>query len=177
MINNPVNNVDPTGMYTLSDAKDSLVKRKVPKDKDTWYGKRYSDELIFSEWLALELARGTWWTNLPKCPLRLCIRMDGTPENPDSRTWKQPERGGPILHRYHPNGVFEMRSLPVGDHGNQCVYDEDGNILVGPPSGGTVDWFTPGASLWEHRAHDVKTYEAAEKLKRIPDYFSVRPSW
>ena len=176
--NNPVGNVDSFGMYTLSDAEDSLTRRNIPKGVKTWYGGRYSDSQLFEEWLALERSRGAWWTSLPQCPSKLCIRKDGTPANPDSTKWKQPTRGGSILRRYHPDGVFEMRSLSVADHGNQCVYDASGNILVGPPSGGTVDWRSPGLSyLWGHGPHDVSTYELAEKLKRIPDYYSVRPSW
>ena len=177
--NNPLGNVDPYGMYTLSDAEDSLMKRNVSMDAETWYGgKRYSDSQLFTEWLALERTRGAWWTSLPRCPSRLCIRKDGTPANPDALKWKQPERGGNILQRYHPGGVFEMRSVPVNGHGNQCVYDANGHILVGPPSGGTVDWRTPGIDYpWGHGPHDVKTYEASEKLNRVPDYYSLRPSW
>ena len=71
-----------------------------------------------------------------------------------------------------------MRSIPVGEHGNQCVYDLNGKILVGPPSGGTVDWAAPGWTyLWGHGPHDVQTYEVAEKLGKVSDYYSVRPSW
>ncbi len=71
-----------------------------------------------------------------------------------------------------------MRSRPVDGHGNQCVYDQQGKILIGPPSGGTVDWAAPGWTyLWGHGPHDVYTYEAAEKLMKVNDYYSVRPSW
>ena len=176
--NNPISKIDPLGMYTLSDAEDSLIRNNVPMSEHHWYGDRYSDAQLFEAWLALERTRGVWWTSLPRCPSKLCIRKDGTPVNPDSTKWKQPSRGSSILQRYHPGGVFEMRSLPVGDHSNQCVFDANGKLLVGPPSGGTVDWRTPGLGyFWGHGPHDVYTYELAEKLKRIVDYYSVRPSW
>lgn len=175
--NNPIKNVDPLGMYTLGDAEDSLIKKGVPPHIRTWHGDRYSDIQLFDEWLALERSRGAWWTSLPKCPSKLCIRKDGTPANPDATKWKQPD--SPFyLKNYHPGGVFEMRSIPVNGHGNQCVYDASGNILVGPPSGGTVDWHVPGLDLlWGHGLHDMNTYELGKSLKRLEDYYTVRPSW
>lgn len=177
--NNPVKNIDPLGMYTLGDAEDSLNKKGVPKDIKTWHGDRYSDAQLFNEWLALERSRGAWWKDLPKCPSKLCIRKDGTPANPDPSTWTQPWKP-PTLKLYHPGGVFEMRSISADGHGNQCVYDARGNLLYGPPSGGTVDWQTPNNlfnMIWWHWPHDVNTYNLAEGLGRVEDYYRVRPSW
>lgn len=176
--NNSVSNVDSNGMYTLGDAEDSLVQRGIDREIRTWHGDEYSGRQLFEEWLRLERNRGAWWTRLPRCPSKLCIKKDGTPANPDSSKWKDPSRGGRILSKYHPGGVFEMRSLPVDGHGNQCVYDEKGDVLIGPPSGGTVDWASPGWTyLWGHRPHDVHTYELAVRLAMVKDYYSVRPSW
>ena len=176
--NNPVSRIDPNGMYTLGDAEDSLSQRGVVRDVRTWHGDEYSDRQLFEEWLRLERTRGAWWTSLPRCPSKLCIRKDGTPANPDSSKWKDPSRGGLILSHYHPGGVFEMRSLPVDGHGNQCVYDGNGDVLIGPPAGGTVDWASPGWTyLWGHGPHDVNTYELAVRFSKVKDYYSVRPSW
>ena len=175
--NNPVKNVDPHGMYTLGDAEDSLIEKGVPMHIKTWHGDRYSDIQLFNEWLALERSRGAWWTSLPKCPSKLCIRKDGTAANPDPATWEKP---GSPLQRYHPGGVFEIRSLPVNGHGNQCIYDANGDILIGPPSGGTVDWWSPNNFFnmaFRHLPHDVNTWELANGLGRVGDYYSVRPSW
>ena len=178
--NNPVKHVDYLGAYTLGDAEDSLIKKGVPKGIRTWHGDRYSDVQLFNEWLVMERSRGVWWTSLPKCPSRLCIRKDGTAANPDPTKWKDPEKPMMTLRIYHPGGVYEMRSLPVGGHGNQCVYDAKGSVLVGPPSGGTVDWWSPDSffnAMFRHRPHDVVTYELGKGLGRVADYYSVRPSW
>lgn len=176
--NAAVINVDAIGMYTLGDAEDSLIERGVPMSGSTWFGNEYSDKQIFLEWLRLERTRGAWWSELPQCPSKLCIRKNGKPANPDSLKWKDPSRGGSILAKYHPGGVYEMRSLPVNGHGNQCVYDGEGNILTGPPAGGTVDWAAPGwGYFWGHGPHDVYTYEKAVKLHRVKLYYAVRPSW
>lgn len=176
--NNTIARIDPFGMYTLGDAEDSLTRKKAPKMEHRWYGDRYSDTQIFEEWLALERTRGAWWSSLPRCPSKLCIKKDGTPVNPDPKVWNEPSKNSLFLGRYHPGGEIEMRSLPVGNHATQCVYDKNGNLMAGPPSGGTVDWRHTGPDyFFGHGPHDVETYKLAEKLNRINDYYSVRPSW
>ena len=178
--NNPVKNVDPHGMYTLGDAEDSLREKGVPMHGLTWHGNDYyTDTQVLNEWLELERSRGAWWTVLHKCPSKLCIRKNGKPVNPDVSKWKDPKKDPWFLNDYHPGGVYEMRSLPVDGHGNQCVYDGSGSIFIGPPTGGTVDWSAPSfwGYLFGHGPHDVDTYSLSKKLRRVPDYYSVRPSW
>ena len=176
--NDPVNKYDPTGEYTLADAEASLVSKNIPKTRRVGLAWIYFDSEIFDEWLLLERLRGEWWSALPKCPCSICIRKDGSAGNPDSRKWKDPGKGGFLLRRYHPGGVYEMRSQPVGQHGNQCVYDSKGHLLVGPTAGGTVDYYAPGWNvLWGHHPHDVSPWELARDLRRIPEYYSVRPLW
>lgn len=182
--NNPVNNIDYLGAYTLADAENSLKQRGVMGEQRTWHGERYSDAQVFEEWLSLERSRGAWWTNLPKCPSKLCIRKDGTPANPDSATWIVSSSHSATLARYHPGGVHELRSRPVGHSGNQCVYDASGVLMRNIPSAGTVDYYAPGYSwvglvdvLVGHYPHDVNTFELSKSLNRISDYYSVRPSW
>ena len=34
----------------------------------------------------------------------------------------------------------------TGGYGNQCCYDDNGNLIVGPSSGGTVDKVSPSRS-------------------------------
>lgn len=175
--NDPVNNFDPHGMFTLADAEANLRQRRVVGDESTWLGdRRYSDRQLFEEWLRLERLRGAWWRHLPKCPSKLCIRADGTPANPDPDKWKEPERM--FLNRLnHPGGYFEMRSQPVGQIANQCIYDSAGLLMQNMPSAGTVDFFSFPDDIWGHRAHDLLPFEKARSLDRIPDYYSVRPSW
>ncbi len=182
--NNPVDNVDPNGMYTLIDAEKSLKRQRVRGLRwSILNGENYTDEQLYDEWLRLERTRGAWWTVLPRCPSKLCIRADGTPVNPAPAKWRNPD--GPNLQlRYHPGGQYEMRSHPVGHLGNQCIYDASGDLMVKIPSAGTVDFYAPGFLglwyidvPWGHYPHDVVTYELADSLGRIRDYYSVRPSW
>lgn len=174
--NNPVKNVDPHGMYTLGDAEDSLIKKGVPMHIKTWHGDSYSDIQLFNEWLELERSRGAWWTVLPKCPSKLCIRKNGKPVNPDVSKWFDPGDIGANSDN-HPGGVYEMRSRPVGHYANQCVYDAKGSLMTSPPAAGTVDYYSTTGYLWNHTWHDWYPFTYARGLKRIPDYYSVRPSW
>ena len=73
--------------------------------------------------------------------------------------------------------------ITVGEDGVITVTvpdDATGTIIVGPPSGGTVDFYSPNgffSTLFGHYPHDVRTYEYAKDLERVSDYYSVRPSW
>jgi len=174
--NDIVNHCDFLGFYTLGDAYDSLERRKVPKTKRVGLSYIYFDFEVFNEWLAMERTRGAWWTALPKCPSRICIKKNGSPENPDKRKWKNPQRM--ILNRInHPGGFFEMRSRPCGHSANQCVYDKNGNLLRNQPAAGTADYYSFPEHWWRHSIHDLRPFEIARELGRIPDYYSVRPTW
>ena len=77
----------------------------------------------------------------------------------------------------HPGGVFEMRSLPFGHLANQCVYDKSGNLMRSQPAAGTVDYYSFPEYWWQHSTHDLCPFGLARELGRIPDYYSVRPTW
>ena len=174
--NDMMNHYDALGMYTLGDAYERLASRKVPRTKRVGVSWMYSDSELFDEWLDMERMRGSWWTSLPKCPDRICIKKNGAPANPDKRKWKHPQRM--LLNRAnHPGGAFEMRSLPVGHSANQCVYDKSGNLMRNQPVAGTVDYYSFPEYWWLHATHDLRTFELARELGRIPDYYSVRPTW
>lgn len=174
--NNPVANYDPNGMYTLTDAENSLAEQGVRRAIQTWHGDSYSDRQLFDEWLRLERSRGAWWTSLPKCPSKLCIRKDGTPVNPDSAVWNDPHGLG-LNTMNHPGGTFEMRSRMVGHSANQCVYDQSGVLMTAPPAAGTADFYSLDGHWFGHWMHDLNPFGAAKALNRIRDYYSVRPSW
>lgn len=181
--NDPVNNVDALGLYTLKDAKKSLSDRQAAKEGRFLGIPTYSDRQIFEEWLRIEQKLGSWWRTLPKCLSTICIDKKGKAHNPDNKIWTDPKRGGFILGKYHPGGVYEMRtskSAAGTPHGNQCVYDQSGNLMENIPAAGSADLYGPSrsaANFQLHQSHDVKPFELSEKLNRIKDYYSVRPVW
>lgn len=66
----------------------------------------------------------------------------------------------------------------TGGHGNQCCYDEKGNLIVGPPGGGTVDRVAPGKSIIYHIYEDVLPFIWCCKgeLANYTIYYHYRPS-
>ena len=64
-------------------------------------------------------------------------------------------------------------------HGNQCCYDQQGNIIVGPPGGGTVDRVAPGRSKIDHFFEDVLPFIwccKGEFSNCRDTYYRYRPS-
>lgn len=176
--NNPVDRFDAFGLYTIDDAKDSLKKQGVTPNEKGFLFESYSHTQIFDEWLRLEKTNGSWWTKLPKCPLKICIRKDGTIKNPDPAIWEMPERGGYAVRRYHPGAVYDMRTkASTRNCGNQCTYNETGKLITTMPAAGTVDFYSPNNSWFSHYYHDVEPSDYAIELGRIRDYYLVRPTW
>ena len=67
----------------------------------------------------------------------------------------------------------------TGGHGNQCCYDSNDNIIVGPPSGGSVDKVAPTGVLdfLKHQQEDVIPYLLCCKWSRnCEKYYDRRPS-
>ena len=176
--NDAVDRGDYLGLYTLKDARKSLRRQNVKQlGAGLWGQGEYTDAQTFDEWIRLEKSNGAWWTALPKCPAKICIRSH-SPVNPDPQKWKNPNEINIVTKHYHPGARYEMRSNPsLGVYGNQCTYDAEGDILTNIPAAGTVDFYSPGVNFWGHQYHDVYTFDLAKKLNRIKDYYSVRPSW
>jgi RHS repeat-associated protein len=182
--NAPLGSTDPLGLYTVTDAMNSLKKKGAePATPPQLWGLipgKYGDAQVFEEWLTLEKGLGSWWTSLTKCPEKLCKDASGKMENPDETQWSDPQKGGWILARYHPGAVYEIRTrkgAKGSPRGNQCTYDENGNLLTNIPAAGSADYFGPRTAPVLHRDHDVTTYELAEALGRVSEYYSVRPVW
>ncbi|XP_038047433.1 sushi domain-containing protein 2-like [Patiria miniata] len=80
---------------------------------------------------------------------------------------------------FHPgadNCYRSVNSLPTGA-GQQCCYGTDGNILVGPPGGGTADRYSPGEHFWKHQWFDVLPWLCLCKLSNnCKEYYKYRPS-
>lgn len=91
--------------------------------------------------------------------------MGGEPSG--SRTVK-------ILHK---GATWEVRSKPTrSSHSNQCTYDKNKRLLKNLPAAGSADFKAcTEQECKQHYEHDVVTFMLAEKLKRINDYYSVRP--
>ena len=180
---NPVNWIDVYGLFTLADAENSLKKRNIiPGDKGILWDS-YTDTQIFDEWLKMEKSLGAWWEATPKCPEKICVGEDGKATNPDSGTWSNPNVGfisGLVLNYFHNGASYELRSLAGksgSPHGNQCTYDKNGNLIKNMPAAGSADLYGPNNDFRKHQDHDVATYKLADKLKRVEDYYSVRPIW
>ncbi|PIK57234.1 hypothetical protein BSL78_05871 [Apostichopus japonicus] len=84
----------------------------------------------------------------------------------------------PSLEYFHPVTSSCYRS-GSGGSGQQCCYGSDGNILVGPPGGGTVDAYAPGGfcgtvkNFW----FDVLPFLACCKLiSQCETYYEFLPS-
>ncbi|XP_038044296.1 uncharacterized protein LOC119718996 [Patiria miniata] len=81
---------------------------------------------------------------------------------------------------FHPgaeNCYRSVNSLPTGA-GQQCCYGRDGNILVGPPGGGTADSYCPSDwnTVW-HQWFDVVPWLCLCKLSNnCKEYYKYRPS-
>ena len=62
--------------------------------------------------------------------------------------------------------------------GQQCCYSEDGTLLVGPESGGTVDRYSPDENFWKHQFYDVLPYIFCCKglFSDCSAYYDKRPS-
>ena len=180
--NRPLDRFDMFGLYTLSEAEASLSKKGVPKAVKGWIWDSYSDEQIFNEWLALEKASTAWVSALPKCP-KCVIISAGKANNPDATVWTDPNPGflaKMALAKYHPGAVYEVRNVKGAagaPSGNQCTYDAKGILMTTSPAAGSADLYGPQNDFGKHQSHDVKTFDSANSLKRVTDYYSVRPIW
>ncbi|MFA7087433.1 MAG: RHS repeat-associated core domain-containing protein [Aliarcobacter sp.] len=186
--NDPINFVDILGLYTLSDAEKALAKAGVKRlgSKYIMTGpyspaikqEFYTDTQVFDQWVQLEKRQENWWTKLPKCPKELhCNSKTGKPANPNSSIWTDPQKLNYISSRlYHPGGAYEMRTKASGN-GNQCIYNKNLKVMRNIPAAGSADWVNPTRNRQDHYLHDVDTYNSAQRLNRINDYYQVRPIW
>ena len=70
------------------------------------------------------------------------------------------------------------RSL-TGGSGQQCCYNSRGDIITGPPGGGTVDIVSPDVSVTEHFLKDVFPFFLCCKagvFSNCGRYYQYRPS-
>ena len=79
----------------------------------------------------------------------------------------------------HKDRVYQSFRSLTGGSGQQCCYDGSGNIIVGPPGGGTVDQVSPDVSTTEHFFRDVLPFWLCCKagiFSNCGNYYRSRPS-
>ncbi|XP_033629956.1 sushi domain-containing protein 2-like [Asterias rubens] len=80
---------------------------------------------------------------------------------------------------FHPGAETCYRSTTSSSTGSgqQCCYDDNGDILVGSPGGGTADRYAPGDHFWFHQWYDVLPWLGCCKLSNNCEaYYDKRPS-
>ncbi|XP_033632894.1 sushi domain-containing protein 2-like [Asterias rubens] len=80
---------------------------------------------------------------------------------------------------YHPGAKDCFRSTTSSSigSGQQCCYAKDGNILIGPPGGGTADRYSPEDHFWKHQWYDVLPwFGCCKSTQNCKTYYKYRPS-
>jgi hypothetical protein len=93
-------------------------------------------------------------------------------DNPD---FDDPEEYPNCDDPYHPGAQWCVRSLPSrGGHGQQCCYDQHGELINGGTGAGTPDRASPENPL-EHWLEDVAPYHICRDADCLLLYLKVRP--
>ena len=157
----------------------------------------------FDDWYQREKNEGLGWTDgLPDCPEQLDCEQpqDQFPRptppgmecsNPDPGNWTDPSDPN-AFGNYHPGAEYGIRTnTPANTPGNQCTYDENGQLIRDGAGAGTADKSSPGGinnlgnNLFSengHHAQDVDPYELALALdggtpgENVKKYLEVRPT-
>ncbi|XP_038047435.1 sushi domain-containing protein 2-like [Patiria miniata] len=108
-------------------------------------------------------------TEIPACPCN-------TGQADRDQNFQEANFANSFFHPGAENCYRSVNSLPTGA-GQQCCYGTDGNILVGPPGGGTADRYSPGEHFWKHQWFDVLPWLCLCKLSNnCKEYHKYRPS-
>jgi RHS repeat-associated protein len=158
-------------------------------------------ERNFMEWYSKEVQDLSWTDEIPACPCSImctvkhrCFdrstRSDKTWTtksicNPAPDIYTDPDSAWNPTHKffitelwgsYHDGGHYEIRTKS-GKHGNQCIYDSDGNLITKIPTAGSADKVSPNSTEGSHMNEDVYPFDWAKVLGEayIRLYFEVRP--
>lgn len=123
-----------------------------------------------------------WTSSLPPVHSSIGLLTNGTGRVSIDETrrypgWNAPK---PISSYLHHNAVYEMRSEPVGSHGHQATYREDGTLITQTIAAGTADHNTPLSFTWSggvvelHYRNDVVPFLRAVSLDGNPGIYNVR---
>lgn len=145
----------------------------------------YADSLEtnFTSWCAT-YSSTAWTSVLPPVPscISLSTNSQGIVSVGTERTypgWKTP---GKISSYLHHDATYEMRSEPVGIHGHQATYREDGTLIRTSISAGTADYNHPLSfgMIWgrgvieQHYVNDVIPFLRAISLDGNPGIYNDR---
>lgn len=89
------------------------------------------------KWAEREERNLDWLNSLPDCPCALDIGK-GKPRLPgyaNSAIWLDVQKAPPS----HPGGHWEIRSIVFDGHGQQCIYDNNGMLMIDGAAAGTPD--------------------------------------
>ena len=124
-----------------------------------------STETSYTAWVTRNVARGSWWTVLPKPYATLGSgNSDPEPATCSPQLWQGVSTS---FLTYHPGASFQMRSESVAGHGHQATYNAVGALILSGIGAGTADWAEAGL-LTGHSEEDVKPYIWAAQLDGNP---------
>lgn len=170
--NNPVNRVDPSGLYAVDPRPVDPDSGGLLPDDHPDRLRQYERNLMIRRcvaWSARQVGLG-WMVGLPDCPCCLVI-VNGKPQRPKLGVWQEPTTR---LWGYHPGAEWCMRSeaLPNGA-GQQCCYDKAGILITTGEGAGTPDRYSP--DVGGHWREDVHSYDACKEAGMLDVYFQHRP--
>ena len=118
---------------------------------------------------------GAWHELLPDCPCTLAEARQLTVTTCPDPIGHWDVCWSPFLSTYHFGASDEVRWFPqrAGDPGQQCCYDEDGNLITAGIAAGSPDKVSPGSSfppLGEHMEKDVKPWERIPCTQYLRDW-------
>ncbi len=181
-LNNPIDSYDFLGLEKFEidiipshrNIIEQLLIQKLINDFEKWYINEYNK--IYDE--KGNILPDAWILELTPCPPKY--------DNYDKNNWEASgiefALVGPL---YHPGGKYELRSKnpTKNGHGNQCVYDKCGNLILTLGTAGTADYFTPNGQFDKHQIYDVDPFNIINLLsllginvkEYLKKYYKVRP--
>lgn len=197
--NSPISRFDLLGLYPTSRNPSRYyptptnIQEYYERDRQAQEDARRQRQKDFDEWVENEkkqiydedgnIRPDSWIRGLTPCP-----------ENYDGYDPNEWEDGGIIFSAlqtlpspfgsFHPGGKKELRTKnPQGGPGNQCIYDECGNLISDPPGAGSADKTSPNHDQGGHMDDDVVPYKHARGLDsqngkddNQRKYYDARPS-
>ena len=158
--NNAVNAVDRLGKDVLG----NWTREDSCRVVEEWYKKETTEENM------------RWLKEIPACPDKLCKdKTSGKFIACKGDVWAAPE---PASQKFHPGASSCIRSNSKGP-GQQCCYDEDGNLIKDGEGAGTPDRVSPNGlgGVIGHYFSDVDIYSFAKHCgeEGLKKYREARP--